>query len=95
MKLETRQNGKTGQQREERKVEEASIGICPTVSLVLEGRPVSARSYLSGTFRRSSSKKFFEEISWFNACCASIASTGMNTTAPLPSESRLQFDPLL
>src|SRR2546427_4046495 len=31
----------------------------------------------------------------FNARCASIASSRINTTAHLPSESRLEFDPLL
>ena len=31
----------------------------------------------------------------FYACRASVASAGMNTTARLPSESRLEFDPLL
>jgi len=34
-------------------------------------------------------------ITWFNARCASIDSTRVNTTAHLPSESRLEFDPLL
>ena len=55
---------------------------------------LSTSSYLSGTLRRSRRRSFSTKITSFYACRISVASTGMNTTARLPSESRLEFDPL-
>src|SRR2546422_9763034 len=65
---------------------------CPVCRLYVH--VLSTSSYLIGTFRRNRSNKFSRKITWFYTCRASIASTGMNTTARLSSESRLEH-PLL